>query len=73
MKSLNFGNRKLDNNGVEKIAWRRLSIKQRLEKGLSWGYEMEHIHQKLFGKTIKLRKLRTDLEIHKATFQKGKQ
>ena len=73
MKIPSFGNSKLDNNSVEKIAWRRLPIKERLEKGLSWGYEMEHIHQKLFGKTIKLRKLRSDLEVHKATSQKGKQ
>ena len=73
MKTSSFGNRKLDNNNVEKMAWHRLPVKERLEKGLSWGCEMEHIHQKLIGKIIKLRKLRSDLEVHKTTSQKGKQ
>ena len=43
----------------EKIAWRRLSIKERLERGLDWGHEIEYIHQKLFGKAKKLSKLKS--------------
>lgn len=62
MKNSPFGNRKLDNNNIEKIAWQKLSIKDRFEQALSWGKEIEWLHQKLYGKTIKLQKIREDLK-----------
>ena len=67
MEKMPFLNPKLSNNNIEKISWRRLSIEKRLERGLDWGYEIEHIHQKLFGKSIKLRKLKEDLQAQKPT------
>lgn len=66
MKKRPFVNPKLNNNYVEKIAWNRLSIEKRLERGLDWGYEMERIHQRLFGKIIKLQKLQEDLRAQKS-------
>ena len=72
MKKSPFANLKLDNNNIEKIAWRRLSIKERLERGLDWGHEIEYIHQKLFGKAKKLSKLQEDLRTQKANRQAGK-
>ncbi|PIZ15361.1 hypothetical protein COY51_05450 [Candidatus Desantisbacteria bacterium CG_4_10_14_0_8_um_filter_39_17] len=57
-----FGNQKLDNNNIEKIAWQKFPIKKRLEEALSWGKEMEWLHQKLYGKIIKIQKIKKDLE-----------
>ncbi len=73
MKKRPFVNPKLSNNYVEKIAWRRFSIEERLERGLDWGCEVEHIHQKLFGKTIKLQRLREDLQIQKSVYKVRRQ
>ena len=62
MKSSPFKNPKLDNNNIEKIYWQKISVKERFEQALSWGKEMEWLHQKIFGKKIKLRKIKEDLK-----------
>lgn len=62
MRKSPFGNQKLDNNNIEKIAMQKLSIKQRLEQALSWGKEIEWLHQKLYGKIIKIQKIKEDLK-----------
>jgi hypothetical protein len=73
MKKGPFANPRLSNNYVEKVAWNRLCVEKRLERGLDWGHEMERIHQKLFGKTIKLQKLQKDLQTQKVTLKVERQ
>lgn len=62
MEKSPFGNQKLDDNNIEKIAWQKLPIKKRLEEALSWGREIEEIHQKIYGKIIKAQKIKEDLK-----------
>jgi len=62
MRKSPFGNPKLDDNNIEKIAWQKLPIKKRLEEALSLGKEIEWIHQKIYGKIIKIQKIKEDLK-----------
>lgn len=62
MKKSPFGNQKLDNNNIEKLAWQKLPIEKRLEQALFWGKEIEWIHQKLYGKVIKIQRIKQDLK-----------